>query len=83
MLTAGSSEARDCAATIAPVEGSRQLERAERLLDDRGRRLGLVRIAAGRSGVAVAFPDDPLLHVSWPALAVACGVLVAIGRRRR
>jgi hypothetical protein len=45
---------------------------AERLLDERGRDLGVgrVRVAFGRSGVAIGFPRDPMLHVSWWVLAV-------------
>jgi hypothetical protein len=64
------------------VEGSSRLAQAERLLDDRGRRIGAIRVAAGRSGVAVAFPRDPMLHVSWVALAAISGLIVAIKLRR-
>jgi hypothetical protein len=64
------------------VEGSSRLARAERLLDDRGRRIGAIRVAAGRSGVAVAFSRDPMLHVSWVALAAISGLIVAIKLRR-
>lgn len=59
-----------------------RLEGAERLLADRGRRIGPARLAVGRSGLAVGFPDDPLLHVSWFALAAIGGVSVALARRR-
>jgi hypothetical protein len=60
------------------------LERAERLLADRGRDFasGRVRVAVGRSGVAVGFPRDPLIHLSWWALATV-GALYAFRRRRR
>jgi hypothetical protein len=58
--------------------GSSRLEHAERLLDERGRRIGPVRVAAGRSGVAVAFPRDPMLHVSWAAFAAIGGLTVAL-----
>ena len=63
--------------------GSDCLSEAERLLAERGRDLRFVpiRVAAGRSGIAVGFPQDPLLHVSWPALFVV-GLLAAIARRR-
>jgi hypothetical protein len=64
------------------VEGSSRVAQAERLLDDRGRRIGAIRVAAGRSGVAVAFPRDPMLHVSWVALAAISGLIVAIKLRR-
>jgi hypothetical protein len=64
------------------VEGSSRLEHAERLLDDHSRRIGPVRVAAGRSGLAFAFPRDPMLHISWLALAVTSGLIVAIKLRR-
>jgi hypothetical protein len=64
------------------VEGSDRLEQVERLLNDRGRRVGPVRVAAGRSGIAVAFPRDPMLHVSWAALAAITGLLAVIKVRR-
>jgi hypothetical protein len=60
------------------VEASSRLERAERLLDDHGRRIGPIRVAANRSGVALAFPRDPMLHVSWLALAAISGLILAI-----
>ena len=43
----------------------------EELLAERGHDVirGRVRIAAGRSGVAIGFPNDPLVHLSWWALA--------------
>ena len=56
----------------------------ESLLAERGHDLasGRIRIAAGRSGVAVGFPQKPLIHVSWFALV---GIVVCVGlwRRRR
>ena len=63
------------------LETSR-IDQIERLLNDRGRRVGPVRIAAGRSGIAVAFPRDPMLHLSWAALAAITGLIVAIKVRR-
>jgi hypothetical protein len=56
------------------------------LLAERGHDLGLarIRVAAGRSGVAVGFPEDPMIHVSWWALSA---LVVLAGtrflRRRR
>jgi hypothetical protein len=65
------------------VEGSGGLDHAERLLDERGREIGPVRVAAGRSGLALGFPRDPMLHVSWIALAMTAGLVVAIKLRHR
>jgi hypothetical protein len=60
------------------MDYSNRLEHAERLLDDHGRRFGPARVAVGRSGLALGFPRDPMLHISWPALAAVCGILAAI-----
>jgi MYXO-CTERM domain-containing protein len=59
-----------------------RLEHVESLLADQGHDLagGRVRVAVGRSGVAIGFPQLPLIHVSWWALA---GVALAVGVRRR
>jgi hypothetical protein len=59
---------------------------AERLLAERGRDLGFARarVAVGRSGIALGFPKDPMLHVSWwvlSALGLVTGALLV--RRRR
>jgi hypothetical protein len=37
------------------------------MLAERGRDLPLVRarVAAGKSGIAVGFPKDPMFHMSW------------------
>jgi hypothetical protein len=64
------------------VEASDRLDQVERLLNDRGRRLGPVRVAAGRSGIAVAFPREPMVHVSWAALAAIVGLIAAVRVRR-
>ena len=64
------------------MEGSSRLEQGERLLSDRGRQLGPVRVAAGRSGVVLGFPRDPMLHVSWIALAAISGLFAAFKLRR-
>jgi hypothetical protein len=64
------------------VEGSTRIAQAARLLDDRGREFGRVRVAAGRSGVVVAFPRDPMVHISWLVLAAMTGLVVAIKLRR-
>jgi hypothetical protein len=63
---------------------SPQVENAQRLLAEHGHDLGLfrMRVAAGRSGVAVGFPRDPMVHVSWFVLT-GFAVLVAWSRRRR
>jgi hypothetical protein len=53
----------------------------EHLLDVRRRSFGPVRVAFGRSGVAIGFPRDPMVHVSWWALAAI--VVVARLLRRR
>jgi hypothetical protein len=67
------------------VTPSARLDGIERLLAERGRTVGRVRVATGRSGVAVGFPRDPMLHVSWAVLAGAglAGVLLLRRRRRR
>jgi hypothetical protein len=62
------------------------MDRIETLLAVRGHDLGFagIRVAAGRSGVAVGFPEDPMIHVSWwvlSALAVLAGTRSL--RRRR
>lgn len=51
------------------------------MLDDRGLTFGPVRIALGRSGVAVGFPRDPMLHVSWWVLGAALLIVRLIRRR--
>jgi hypothetical protein len=63
-----------------------RLDDVERLLAARGRDLGFAqaRVAVGRSGVALGFPKDPMVHVSWwvlSALVVVTGALLV--RRRR
>ena len=62
---------------------SPHLETAHRLLADKGHDLGFfrMRVAAGKSGVAVGFPQDPMVHISWSVL-VALGMLVAAIRAR-
>jgi hypothetical protein len=53
----------------------------ERLLKERGHTFGPVRVAFGRSGIAIGFPRDPMLHISW--WAIAAFVVVAQLLRRR
>jgi hypothetical protein len=65
---------------------SSRVDDVERLLDEKGRDLGLVRarVAVGRSGIALGFPKDPMLHVSWwvlSGLVLVTGALLV--RRRR
>jgi hypothetical protein len=57
-------------------------ENVARLLEERGHTYGPVRIASTRSGVAVGFPRDPMLHVSWWAI-LAVVVAVRVVRRLR
>ena len=61
---------------------SDRFESVERLLDEQGHDLaaGRVRVATGRSGVAIGFPQKPMIHVSWWALAAI--VALACARRR-
>jgi hypothetical protein len=54
----------------------------ERVLEERGRSFGRVRVAVARSGIAIGFPRDPMLHVSWWAL-VALVVVVRLVRLLR
>jgi hypothetical protein len=58
---------------------SERIEHAERLLDEHGVTIGPARVAVGRSGVAVGFPRDPMIHVAWSALALVA--LVWLVRR--
>jgi hypothetical protein len=67
-----------------PPRRSPQIENAQRLLAEKGHDLGVLgmRVAAGRSGVAVGFPQDPLVHVSWIVLG-GLAVLALVVRTRR
>ena len=56
-------------------ESPPHIENAERLLAERGHTFGSVRVAVGRSGIAVGFPEKPLLHISWWALGALMVVL--------
>ena len=53
------------------------------MLEERGVTLGPVRIAVARSGIAVGFPRDPMLHVSWWALAAVLVVVKLVRHRGR
>jgi hypothetical protein len=68
----------------AAERGPDRLDHAERLLAEHGHRLGFlpVRVAAGRSGVAVGFPREPLVHASWWALLGLAAVARMVARRR-
>jgi hypothetical protein len=46
---------------------STRIEKVERMLAEHGHELRLapIRVAVGRSGIAVGFPEDPMFHVSW------------------
>jgi hypothetical protein len=62
-----------------------RFEEVDRMLAD-GRALGRVRVGANRGGVAIGFPRDPAIHVSWwvlGTLALLWSVRVARRRRRR
>jgi hypothetical protein len=59
-----------------------RLDAAASLLAERGHDIDPARIAAGRSGVAIGFPEEPLIHVSWLVLA-AVAALLLLGRRSR
>jgi hypothetical protein len=66
-------------------ERPKRLDEVERMLAERGHDLGAtqIRVATGRSGVAVGLPNDSMLHLSWvvlSALALLTGVVLA--RRR-
>ena len=63
------------------MKASTRLDQANDFLDS-GRRIGPIRAAAGRSGVALGFPRDPLLHISWIALALTGAMVIAIKLRR-
>lgn len=64
------------------MEGSRRLDQAERLLTERGRPIGPVRVAANRSGLVLGFPRDPMVHVSWIAVTAISGLFVAVWLQR-
>jgi hypothetical protein len=63
-----------------PEPRSGRSDEIETLLAVRGHDLGFagIRVAAGRSGVAVGFPEDPMIHVSWWVVAA----LVALAGTR-
>jgi hypothetical protein len=65
---------------------SERIAGAETLLTERGHdfAFGRARFATGRTGIAVGFPKDPMIHVSWwviAALAVLSGAWLAFRRR--
>jgi hypothetical protein len=70
--------------SLNETQRSGRLDALERLLASRGHDVGVghLRVAAGRSGIAVGFPRDPMLHVSWPVI-VALGLLCAALLSRR
>jgi len=66
-----------------PAEpGSTRMEKVERMLTEHGHELRFapIRVAAGRSGIAVGFPEDPMFHLSWWVLLAL--VLLPAARRR-
>ena len=64
---------------------SARLDEVERLLAEQGHDLGVARarIAVGRSGVALGFPRDPMLHVSWWVLSAVTALAGALFVRQR
>jgi hypothetical protein len=60
-------------------------EEIERLLEERGRSLGVgpARLAFGKSGIALGFPRDPMIHVSWWVVAAFAAVVFGLSRYRR
>ena len=64
---------------------SDRFDDVERLLEDQGRSFasGRIRVAAGNSGVAIGFPQRPMIHLSWWAVAGIAAVLCARRRHRR
>ena len=69
------------ASMSAPNQPPPHMENAERLLAERGHTFGSVRVALGRSGVAIGFPERPMLHVSWWAFGALLVVLRILRRR--
>src|SRR5207247_1247926 len=68
----------------ASSAASPHVERAQRMLARGGHDVPFLRpmrLAAGTSGVAVGFPRDPMVHLSWWALAGGA-VLLALVRVR-
>ena len=70
----------------SPPRGDR-FDDIDRMLAERGRDVGVagLRVATGRTGVALGFPDDPVMHVSWGVLcaAVVLGGALLLRRRSR
>jgi hypothetical protein len=60
---------------------SKHVENAERMLDVSGVNVGPVRVAVGRTGVALGFSENAVIHLSWLALA-AVFVMFRLLRRR-
>jgi hypothetical protein len=58
-------------------------ESVARLLEEEGRTFGRMRIAVARSGIAIGFPRDPMLHVSWWAILAVVVVVRLVRRFRR
>jgi hypothetical protein len=83
---AGSFES--CTAHVEAHDSSSKPDhfaRAQVLLAERGHDVGIgrARVAAGRSGLAVGFPSDPMIHVSWWALGVVAALAGLWLARRR
>jgi hypothetical protein len=69
----------------ALVEDKDRFDSLDDLLASHGHDLagGRVRVAAGKSGIALGFPEKPQVHVSWGALAGIALVRTLARRRRR
>jgi hypothetical protein len=63
---------------------STRLADVERVLAEQGHDLGIgrARIAFSRTGIAIGFPRDPMIHVSWWVIG-ATAALVALRRAYR
>jgi hypothetical protein len=64
--------------------GPARIDAIEDLLADKGRNIGFggVRVAVGRSGIAVGLPNDSIIHFSWLALSAVALVILLVRRRR-
>jgi hypothetical protein len=64
---------------------SARVEDVGRMLDEQSRELGFasIRVALGKSGIAVRFRRESMLHLSWWALAAFLGTVALVRRARR
>jgi hypothetical protein len=66
-------------------ERPERLDEVERMLAERGHNLGAtgIRLATGKSGVAVGLPNNSMMHVSWVVLSALALLTGAVFARRR